>query len=338
MQQQNLQRILNKSNGIRMNKDEIEQKAAYFLTCENDGFTKEQKREFDIWIKVSKEHEFTYKKVKKVQSLYQSLSKDIKNEILDSVKKDIKRDSFLRRYKKHAFAATILLFLSIGFFQTNSYLDFNIAHNYKTDKTAQKISLPDGSNIILDAKTILKVHYFKDRRVIDLKEGNVFFNVAKNNNRPFIINTKEIRVQVLGTSFEINNQKEKIDIEVKNGIVSVQKYDKSYTKELVKLTKGRKISFNRSSNIFSLEDIEIKNIASWKNGVLTFNDTTLKEAIDDFKKYKDMIIFLQPDIEKLTITGAFSINDFDKFLYAISQIHTLNITKKAEKIYIYRKN
>ncbi len=319
-----------------MNKLNKNEKAAYFLSCKNDGFSPTQKEEFDTWINTSAENKLAFEKAQNMQNLYKSLSANIKDELVKEVKEEIKRDSIFRKYRKYALAATILLCISFTIFQTNRYLNFNIPHEFHTTNNLKNIVLPDGSTITLDAKTKASVKYEKEKRVVSLYEGKALFTVAKNKNKPFEIITDKIKIEVLGTSFQVNNEKEKLTVQVKTGIVSINQYNKQNTKELTKLTKGKELSFDKKTNTFILNQIDTNTIASWKDGILDFKDTSIKNAVDEFRKYQDLRIYLNSEVENLTITGAFRKNEFDKFLFAISQIHSLEVKKGKNLDYVFK--
>lgn len=319
-----------------MNRLNINKKAAFFLNCKNDGFTPTQKKDFDTWINTSTENKLAFEKAQNMQNLYKALSKDIKDKFVKEVKEEIKRDSIFKKYRKYALVATILLCISFTIFQTNRYLNFNIPHEFQTINNPKNIVLPDSSTITLDAKTKVSVKYEKEKRLVSLYEGKALFTVTKNKNKPFEITTDKIKIKVLGTSFEVRNEKEKLTVQVKTGIVSINQYNKQNTKELTKLTKGKELSFDKKTNTFILNQIDTDTIASWKDGILHFKDTSIKNAVDEFRKYQDLRIYLNNEVENLTITGAFKKNEFDKFLFAISQIHSLEVKKDKDFYYVFK--
>lgn len=320
-----------------MTNNDIEEKAAYYLSCKNDCFTLEQKKDFNSWIDEKDENKKVFNKLQNMQNLYSSISKKTKENISRSIHEDIKKELSYKRYTKLVVAASILVCFSIGIFQMNKYSNFEIQHSYLTSNKTQTINLPDGSSIILDAMSVANIMYYKNKRVINLKEGKAFFKVSKNVNRPFIVNTQKIRVKVLGTSFEVNNENKQVNVEVRDGIVSVQKYNDIFSEEITKLTKGKKISVDKLTNSFILSDVDTKSISSWKNGILTFQDNSLQYAIKEFKKYKNINVVLHKNIEELTITGSFTLSDFDKFIYAISQIHSLQIRENTQGIFLFKR-
>lgn len=321
-----------------MNKEYIQEKAAYFFTCKKDGFSKSQEIEFDSWITENIEHKKAFEKIEKLQFLYSSLSQNLKDEISKEVYQEIKKERSLKKLRFLTLAASVIFVIGLSIFTAFEYQNFKITHTFQTDKFVENIALPDGSVVTLDAKAKVDIKYYEDKREVNLSFGKALFNVTKDNTKPFIVNTNKIKVQVLGTNFEVKNQKDKIDIDVINGKVSVQKLENNAYKEIAVLTQGKHISFDKENNKYQLKNIDIENIASWKNGILYFQDESLQDAINEFKKYKDINTNIENSIQKYSVSGSFKIEEFDKFLFALTKIYALKVDKKGEIFYISKKS
>lgn len=318
-------------------KESIEEKAAYFFTCKKDGFTKTQELEFQIWIKENIEHKKAFEKVEMLQSLYLSLPSDIKSKISQEVHRNIKSRNSLRKSNFLKFAASVIFIIGASLFGINEYMNFGIKHTYTSNQEIKNIVLPDGSKVILDAKTKLDIKYFSDKREINIIEGKAFFDVTSNPNKPFIVNANMIKVEVLGTNFEVKNEIDKIVVDVINGKVKVEQNKNNEFQQLAILTKGKHISFDKQSKKVILKDIDINNIASWKDGILFFQDYSLEKAINEFKKYQDINITIQKDIKNYTVSGSFSIHEIDKFIFALTKIYPIKVDNKVDSTYIYKK-
>ncbi|WP_228255615.1 FecR family protein [Aliarcobacter butzleri] len=269
--------------------------------------------------------------------MFLSLSKDTKEKISQEVHQGIKREKIFRKTQFLEIAASILFVIVVSFFGIE-YLNFGIKHSFTTNKEIKNIVLPDGSRVILDAKTKVDIKYFENKREVNIISGKALFDVAKNPNKPFIVNANMIKVEVLGTNFEVKNEEDKISIDVISGKVKVEENKDNKFEELAILTSGKRISFDKENNKIILKDIDIKNIASWKDGILFFQDYSLEKSINEFKKYKDINIFIDNNIKKYMISGSFKIDEFDKFLFALSKIYSLKIDRKDNYIYIYKKS
>lgn len=282
-------------------------------------------------------HKKAFEKVERLQSLYSSLSKDIKSKISQEVHQNIKSRNSLKKSNFLKIVASIILIVAVSFFAVNEYINFGIKHNFATNTQIQEIDLPDGSKVILDAKTVLDIKYYSDKREVNIINGKALFDVSPDTTKPFIVNANMIKVEVLGTNFEVKNDAEKISVDVISGKVKVGQNQNDEFRDLAVLTNGKHISFDKLNGKMILKDIDVRSIASWKDGVLFFQDYTLEKAIDEFKKYQDVNVLIQKDIKNYTVSGSFSIHDMDKFIFALTKIYPLKVDKKDDSTYIYKK-
>ena len=177
----------------------------------------------------------------------------------------------------------------------------------------------------------MNINFYKNSRDVDFVEGRAVFYVTKDKEKPFIIKTKNAKIEVVGTAFEVSNIKEKLSVKVKEGIVKV-----SQNKKIILLKQGEQI-FSNNSEIINLGKTETESIASWEKGFLTFNKTSLKESLDEFSRYKDINVQYQnEEVLNTAITGKFSINDFDKFLVALPKIYSIKVEKNQSNLKFFK--
>jgi len=313
-------------------KTTLENQASYFYTCMKEGFSPAQQEVFDTWLNENDEHQKVFEKLRQLEHLYTSLPKTIQDEIVQNVYAEIKRDTFVRRNRYLAIAASLLIILCVGVIER--YLAFFVPHRYSTEKIVQNVTLPDDSTVLFDVKTKAKIHYTAHKREVILHEGKAIFEVAKNPDKPFIVNAGVVKIEVFGTRFEVKNYNHHVDVSVLEGVVSVETDAKE---SIATLRKGKKLSFDTEQQTFTLKDVPLDTIASWQKGVLIFHDETLKNTLDEFKYYQGISISVQKEVENFSISGSFSMNEMDKFLYALTKVYALKVDKKADSLYISKK-
>lgn len=183
-----------------------------------------------------------------------------------------------RRPQIIRWAAAIVLFLGIGwwYFQQNSsksiiYTELVanastalIEKENNTDKP-QLITLSDGSSILLQHGSRLSypANFEGDKREVYL-DGEAFFEVAKNPEKPFLVYANELVTKVLGTSFNIKSFKGQKDIQVivRTGKVSVFKLNEVQNSKNVKILEGvviipnQQIKFDKEKSNFSKSLVE----------------------------------------------------------------------------------
>lgn len=158
--------------------------------------------------------------------------------------------------------------------------------NYITKSTlaGQKLSLtlPDGSKIKLNSKARVSFPESSNDSIrwVQVHEGEVFFDVVKNTEKPFIVRTGDIDTKVLGTSFNVNFQSENkvLDVALVSGKVQVINEDVAYY-----LLPTERIAIQDDKAYKS--NFDIRKVTGWKDGVLVIEDKTFKETISILEKW-----------------------------------------------------
>ncbi|QDF28018.1 FecR family protein [Halarcobacter anaerophilus] len=326
-----------------MNKQkQIDKAAAYWFACNKEGFTPNQKIDFEKWLNEDKENKKAYEDLNKIEALCQCLNEDYLENLMDEVQKGAKKTKIFEKLKTYAVAASFLIVIFAGFFQGfNYYFQPNYEKSFITKINPEKIILPDGSKLSIDAKTKIHVEFYKKQRLVNLIGGQVMFRVKKSKDRPFNIISNHTHIQVVGTTFEVKNLADITTVKVKEGVVKVSKIN-PYTQKLQTLkllTKGEKIVLNKFGKVLNLSTTSVKDIALWENNQLIFDNTNIEEALKEFSKYTNKKIKLNNNkIAKLPVTGHFSTKQIEKFFKALSAIYPVKIEKKNNTIYINRIN
>ena len=139
-----------------------------------------------------------------------------------------------------------------------------------------KMVLPDGSAVWLNSGSSLRYNSdFVRQREFSVRNGEVFFDVAKDATHPFIVNTKNLVVKVLGTSFNVaaytKLTQEKITVATGN----VQVLDQHQCNVI--LGAGQEIVYNSSKTTFSTQMVNAAHANSWRNGDIYLTNVRLEE-------------------------------------------------------------
>lgn len=195
------------------------------------------------------------------------------------------------------------------------------------------VTLSDGTRVFLnaDSKLLLPEVFSENMRKVEL-EGEAYFDVTKNPNKPFIIKTKGAVVQVLGTSFVIRSYEEDKAVQtvVEHGVVSLRAEDEP-VEEGVILTQGKLGRLNLKNNRLITQEVEsLKEYIGWKDGFLVFNDAAMKEVAKSLeRKYDVQVTFESNEIKELRLTADFKTKAMDYVLKTISA--SLDIEYKVQE-------
>lgn len=204
--------------------------------------------------------------------------------------------SLLKRYNVVGIAATVsILIISavISWFYLNSYLEANeklgdqITINKKETHLGEKLTvqLPDGSVVKLNSSS--RLEYGSDFNISERKlilTGEAFFDVAKNEKRPFTVITGNIETTVVGTSFNVDfYSKETTKIAVASGIVTVR--DKLNEKNSIRLEKDEMTIIEKKDLHWSKSSFDYDKILGWKDGTIVIENERFQEILNRLEKW-----------------------------------------------------
>lgn len=229
----------------------------------------------------------------------------------DFIFKRVERQIRQKKIRKifYQSAAIVIPFLLIvsAFFYFNNQLDMfgktDYAEIYVAKGETMQLVFQDGSKVFLNADS--RIHYPKKfglhARKISL-EGEAYFEVSENKQRPFVVNVKGNNIKVLGTSFNVKAYENdlKINVTLDEGrvdfITSVQdKYS---------LHSGQQLTFEKISGEVFVKKLE-KSIdeSSWRYDVLRFRDTPLQEILSQLnRKFNTQFKIKHPEVLKYSFT------------------------------------
>lgn len=187
--------------------------------------------------------------------------------------------------------------------------------------------LSDGSKIWLNQSS--SIHYPEaftgDTREIYL-EGEAFFDIASNPEKPFIIHANNTQTRVVGTSFGIRAVKEEreVVVTVSSGIINFSTEGKS---DHIELKKGEQGICNTEEKKLEKNENPDPNLLAWKTKVIIFNQTSLSEVGKILENVYHIPVSVDDSVANLQITSTFDQLSVEEVL----QIIELTLQVKAEK-------
>lgn len=271
----------------------------------------------------------------------------VKRRIINSVSK--KNSKELMWLKPLKVAATVIIIVSISIL-----LNHKINNSEKQDHiialgdsmiekvaapgTQLKVSLPDGTRVWLNNSTKIRFHKKFDRQIryIEL-EGEAFFEVARDENRPFIIEAHGVETKVLGTSFVVSSfSGEDTQVTVVSGKVEVNLGNETPEKHVV-LLPNEQATYSRSNYILEKRSVDAQSYLSWKDRILQFNKITLDEAVRKIERWYGVDIEITDEsIKHHVIQGSYRNEKLRNVLKSFQFIKNLDFEiKKNNEVIIY---
>ena len=211
---------------------------------------------------------------------------------------------------------------------------------FKTERAIHRdISLPDGSRVRLGAKSQLFVNFTSQTRYVVLEGGEAFFNVAKDKERPFLVQAGEVTVRAVGTEFNVRRVMDKTIVAVTEGVVEVrqslrpddrrprQATSRSASKA-IRVVAGEEVSVDPAAAVVSVKQVDSETVIGWQEGRLEFVDEPLGMVIDTINRYSHReIVITDKAITELRFSGTVSREHIDEWVFALVEIFPVDVRR-----------
>nr|WP_246463032.1 FecR domain-containing protein [Nitrospirillum iridis] len=228
----------------------------------------------------------------------------------------------------------------------------------------RRIPLPDGSQVTLNTDSVLEVTYSEQCRLVRLLRGEAYFEVAKNPDRPFVVQGPKAQARAVGTAYAVRLADEGggMRVQVTSGRVAVelpppappatawQALERLWTPSTA--TNGTHVTANQEAEVrighgaagaeevqVSLRDVPsgaLGRSLMWREGLLSFEGVTLAEAAAEFARYSRQKITVKGGPAQERISGLFAATDPAGFARAIAQGLRIKVKREGDVITLYK--
>ncbi|WP_162904039.1 FecR family protein [Acinetobacter sp. WCHA55] len=176
--------------------------------------------------------------------------------------------------------------------------------DYKTATSEVKnIVLDDGSMLTLAPKSAIKVDYTTGQRRIELIQGDIYVDVAKNPARPFIVHTKQADYQALGTRFIVNQYTDTSALNMLHSRVQARANLTAQAKPLI-VSEGQRIQVD-AHGLGKIEVFDTQMFkTSWQMQQIQANQLALPDLLNRLNAYHSgYMIFNEKELSQIKVTG-----------------------------------
>ena len=171
--------------------------------------------------------------------------------------------------------------------------------------------LSDGTTVHLNSGTRIKFPVkFPKKGVREvLVYGEAYFDVTKDEKRPFVVNSKEVEIKVLGTQFNISSYQDQNEVAtvLVEGSVSLSNADS--IKDEIILKPGEKGSWNKERGVMEVEQVDVALHTGWVNGEVVFRNAPFPELLASLERtYNVKIENVNDDVIDQTFSARFNRN------------------------------
>lgn len=152
------------------------------------------------------------------------------------------------------------------------------------------VELCDGTKVYLNSGTTLEFPSRFDGKVRSvILKGETYFDVARNVSKPFVVEVDEMKVKVLGTSFNVKSYVDEPGVytTLVEGSVAILRDGQPEKK----IKPGEQAYYNKGVGTLSIAEVDVNEFTSWKDGVFYFKDIALEEILRIVSRWYDLEVF-----------------------------------------------
>ena len=286
----------------------------WFVRLQEPAVDVEAYRRFEAWLAEHPQHRDEFQVLQGLWTAADLLPAKRLQALCETLPARRKRQPLVR----YAVAASVLaVALGLGLFSGLNHPTTYTADYSTALGERRHVALPDGSVIDLNSRSRVLVRYEKDRRGIELMEGEAMFSVEHDIHRPFVVEAGSGKVTVTGTRFDVRRELTETRVAVEQGTVKVQ----GQGPDVISLTAGLGTRVDAKGVVAAAYAVNPAELTAWRSGKLVFNNASLADVAAEVSRYREKPLTVGNDkVGNLRLTSVFKADNTDALLKALPSI------------------
>ncbi|WJS96669.1 DUF4974 domain-containing protein [Flavobacterium johnsoniae] len=212
--------------------------------------------------------------------------------------------------------------------------DVNSFNTLSTPTGGQyNIVLADGTKVFLNAVSSIKypTQFNGDQRIVEL-EGEAYFEVAKNKNKPFLVKSDNQIIEVLGTHFNVHayNNESVVKTTLLEGSVAV-----SYKNQKTVLKPGQQSNASNGFTKILVKEVDTEEAIAWKNGRFKFDNADLKSVMKQLERWYGIKVEYRGDVSDVRFNGGTFRNKNLSEVLKVLELSNIKFKVEGKTVIVY---
>lgn len=275
-----------------------------------------------------------------------SMDQNTRHKLFQNISRQVYTDKergFLQKtWKKALYWAAIFILPVISAFSVYYYFtQKQQITNHPTEIIARngekaEVVLPDGSTVWINSGS--KIRYddaFNRKQRSVFLEGEACFEVAKDKDRPFVVKTKTMDIQALGTIFNVRSYD---DDEQTFAVLLEGKIKVNASGQEQILTENQRATFNKNTHVLTTDNVRSVDFAQWRNGNLYFDNQTFEDIARTLSRIFNVDIrFASDTLRSMRFSGTLGMSGIQNALDILSLTSPMRYKMDGTTIELYRR-
>ena len=197
----------------------------------------------------------------------------------------------------------------------------------------RSFELQDSSRLNLNTNSRVTVRYTEDQRLLQLVDGEAFFEVAPDPDRPFHVDAGSARITAIGTAFNIRRAEHITRVTVTEGVVQVTELGDTGNRVPRQDTlRASQRLVTTAEGLGAVEAASDDRDVAWRRGDLVADGISLRELASEIERYHDKrILIADRDLAALSVSGVFRLDNPETILQAVALSLDLQVKPLDER-------
>ncbi|MFT3720922.1 FecR family protein [Pseudorhodoferax sp.] len=302
----------------------------WFIRRQRDGWSVQDEAAFQAWLGADARHRQRYAQWETHWQALDALPADAVARLRRNLQRDTAREAARRapsgmprrRFLVPALAVAAVA-VGAGLLAWSHWQAQPVfAQAFGTQRGQQtEVPLPDGSRMRLDTATRIEVTYYRQRREVQLLEGQAVFSVQADAARPFHVLAGPVGITVVGTRFSVRYTpnlagNDGVQVAVEEGRVRVVRRAGvpgdalGDLPDAIHLAAGQQVLADTEGTLAPVQAVPGEGIAPWRGSRISFVDTPLAQALAELERYGSTGLTVRdPAVAALRLSGTFDPRD-----------------------------
>ncbi|WP_256582480.1 FecR domain-containing protein [Pseudomonas sp. Irchel 3A5] len=275
----------------------FEAAASWYVQFQSEPMSQDDQIAWRRWLESDPAHKVAWEQMEQLQRSLGGLSPDLTRRVLSAPQ------------QRRQVLKLLLAFAGTGYVGWNIQQHTSLKDmwaDYRTPVGQRRhVELADGTHVELNTETAIDVSFDSQQRLIRLRDGEILIRTGKRGDtRPFYVETRDGRVQALGTRFVVRQLEHGTRVGVLEDQVSIQPARSLTSPILLKVGQGLDFDTERVSPTRIYPQTE----AAWVDGQLVVLDARLGDVIKELARYRSGVMQCDEQAASLRVSGAFRLD------------------------------
>lgn len=215
----------------------------------------------------------------------------------------------------------------------------------QTDRGERReVVLADGSLVQIDPESRLRVRFEEHARRVVLDSGRALFHVAKNLDRPFLVEADATTVRAVGTAFGVERRAQGVIVTVSEGKVAIESRGAVATRApqrmpvavesaepRIFLTANEQVAVSSGGSAAPIRKVDSARALAWAEGRLNFENASIREVVAQFNRYNSIQLHVEDEeLARRPISGVFNAANPESFIAFIEATTSVRVKRTSD--------